>query len=261
MMSISNSISLKECDLPDEYIDSVISFDAEASTETRELLPAAGDIFRSLVPHHWLHSDNIVTEKPANNHAHVNDMKLSDYDLPDEYVDAAAVISFDDSENLPNPLGAAMDSLNCLHHCIESRAEDCDDVALNDYDLPDEYVSAEVSCSHRDRPNVTEASHVIPSQSLGSLDESIPKILSFDQASGLARRRREYSSKPTNKTSPTPLQNNLTFHLANSQKSAATENRWTTNKENSVDELIPPVKSSNETSSLRKRSRQHQSVM
>ena len=231
-MTMSN-VKLNECDLPDEYIDAVVSFDAETIEEP----PSVGStILRSLVPHHWLQSDNTV--KTTEDHSHVNDMKLSEVDLPDEYVDAVAVISFDDSDTaeiLLDPLAAAIDSFNCLHHSIESTAEDRNEIFLNEYDLPDDYITAEVSCSPRDKPN--------------------------EEASQLFRLRREYPPNPTNKTLPMPLRTpNLTYDLSN-LKNYTDKDRWPKNiKDRSMDELVPAVKSSKANSLLRKRSRQHQSV-
>jgi hypothetical protein len=46
------AISLNDYHLPDEYVDSAISFDAE--TSKNQDLPSAKDILTSIFPFHWL---------------------------------------------------------------------------------------------------------------------------------------------------------------------------------------------------------------
>lgn len=249
------SITINSCHLPDEYIDAAISLDAETSEAPTH--PSAGDFLHFLVPRHWHRSNkNSPIKRTADQHV---GMKLCDYDLPDEYVDAA-VLSFDDSDKsgyentLPSPvdlLGSVV-TLGCLHQPSEDR-NDTANVALSDYDFPDEYISAEVSASHREVLAEGNAGAQRTQPLDDRLGESIHKILSYEPHVGLSRRRREYPSRSSNKTtSSTIMQNDLTFRLSKPQKS--TNNVGSTNNQMTAeDEWIPEMKARKGETLLRKR--------
>lgn len=200
-----NDVPLNACHLPDEYVDAVVSFQAETYEASNQASVGRGAINRSFAPLHWLRS---VSDQAITKDSQVkNELKLSSCDLPDEYVDAA-VLSFDDSDDisegtLPSAadlLGSISSPLSCLrHHCDESASEDChdtSDVVLSDYDLPDEYVPTEISISQREpvEHDTHHAQQQIPqSQSLDHVDEErIHRLVSYEPHVGLSRRRRKY---------------------------------------------------------------------
>jgi len=259
-MMTMNGVTLQSCDLPDEYIDAVVSFDSAEMSEA-PYHSSKSRVLDSLVPSKWLQTSDeggVVKKESDQDHAN-SGMRLCDYDLPDEYVDAA-VLSFDDSDanGCENMLPSAGDLLapivtpDCLRRKHDSSEDPSDDrndssgMALSEYDLPDEYISAEISCSNQREPS----EHIPQPQPLVDLDEQFNKILSYEPQVGLSRRRREYtSSLSTNKSTSTNARNNLTYSLSNSQKSPNKADYTSTTEE----EWIPEMTVAKGESFLRKR--------
>jgi hypothetical protein len=146
------TISLNDCHLPDEYIDSAIWF----ATETRENreLPSSKEILTSIFPFHWLGSNKEATEEDF--HA-IND--LNECHLPEEYVDASVLCYYnddDDTSESERPPSAK----DILRYVVPFRWLRCNDdstkklpeepsatsgMTLNECHFPDEYVDAIVS--------------------------------------------------------------------------------------------------------------------
>lgn len=243
MMSM-NGVTVNNCDLPDEYIDPVISFDDAEGTGENENHHAPADdgamtresSLHLISPLQWLRKSSTaqgVFKRRANSD---HDMKLCDYDLPDEYVDAA-VLSFDDSPTnyregtLPLP-SSPRELLGCMNHCHDSKEpsfedrNDTADLALSDCDLPDGYISAEVCNSPRESPH---------------------KIVSYDQPTvGLSRRHREYpsdsSSTNTTSSSTTSIHtNDLTYRISDNNTQKATD-KASSSMVAAMEEMIPEMK-------------------
>jgi hypothetical protein len=232
-MFIMSGVTVNNSDLPDEYIDPVVSFD-DAETASDAAAPSC-TVFQSLVPSKWMSSPNsVVFKKTASNH----DMKLSEYDLPDEYVDAA-VLSFDETSScegtLPLPSSPREMLLGCLAKKFppEEDRNDSVELTMGECDLPDGYIGAEV-CSPR-------------RQECSPLNMN-PKTFETPTV-GLSRRRREYPSSSSSDTlSSVSPSNHLTNTLVNAN---VPEQKFTNQADIAEEEWIPEMKVSN--SSLRKR--------
>jgi len=250
-----NNVTMNTCHSPDEHIDAVSLDAAETSEMQHHHQAARGDGVRK-----GLRGDdnNEAIKKNAQENQplkHVSSMKLCDYDLPDEYVDAA-LLSFDDSDTssyddaLP-PAGDLLESvaaLGCLRRIMspkgrssEDRNDTSETMVLADYDLPDGYVSAEVSCSS-------------PREAIEPITQSAS--LSYEPHVGLSRRRREYSSTSTTASS-SPTQNNLTTDC---HPSSSVIQKCSTNKAGTAnspvvntDERMPGMTPTKCDISLRKR--------
>lgn len=206
-MIAMNDIPLNSCHLPDEYVDAAISLDCETSeASASNHRPVRDVVVPSFVRCHWLRNNTDAASKQGKDGAKVkNELKLSTCDLPDEYVDAT-VLSFDDSDSradtlhLAGELLGSISSLACLNHGNDHTFDirsDTSDVILSDYDLPDEYVSPEVSIEQREslQQGATSQREQSPeSESLDAVDARVNRILSLEPHVGLSRRRRKYES-------------------------------------------------------------------
>jgi hypothetical protein len=154
IMLATRDIILINCHLPDEYIDSAISFDA--GTSENQEFPSAKDILTSLLSLSWLRN----TKKDTKEDSHVIMTDLSDCHLPDEYIDVPVLCSYydDDSDTCESEeLPSAKDLLSFIVPSHWFRSNDdtkcqysenlsgTSDMTLNECHLPDEYVDAMVS--------------------------------------------------------------------------------------------------------------------
>jgi hypothetical protein len=153
-MLAMRGITLTDCHLPDEFVDSAMSFDAETSENPD--LPSAKDILTSFLPLHWFRNNTKETKEDS----HVIMTALNECHLPDEYIDVPVLCSYYDddsdtreSEELPSAkdllsfiipthwFGSNDDTKNQLSDDLSCTSN----MALNECHLPDEYVDAMVS--------------------------------------------------------------------------------------------------------------------
>jgi hypothetical protein len=178
------AIFLSDYHLPDEYVDSAISFDDETSENPK--LPYAKDILTSILSLNWPRSD----KEDAKGDSHVmND--LNECHLPG--VEASVLCYYDDDSEMSEseePRSAKdllryivpIRWLRCKDDSTKKLPEErfvTSDMALNECHLPDEYVDAMVSYDSSGREESSPVEDLIGSVItfpwLGSNDSATEK--------------------------------------------------------------------------------------